>query len=85
MDESKEVRNLCDNIKFLRRVTKLSKEKMSKLLGISARSLTAIEKGTLPPRLGCEFLVEVYRKFGIEPIELFYEWDFEKILQAIEK
>lgn len=40
---------------------------MAKLIGIGTKSLTLIENGRLPPRLGCDVLFEIQKEFGIAP------------------
>lgn len=63
----------CENIRRLRAKHHLSRKGMAKQLGISVYSLNLIEKGTIPDRLTCEVIFEVYRRFGISPKMLFSE------------
>ena len=71
MDSNEQLLNFCKNVKSLRQYCKLSKTKMSKLLGISVNSLTKIENGKIPERLNCYVLVRIYNIFGIKMSEIF--------------
>lgn len=71
MEKNDEIRILCENIKKLRGICKLSKKEMASTLGISVSSLTKLENGILPPRLDCYFLIQIYRNFGITPSQMF--------------
>ena len=53
------------NIAWLRKHHGLSKREMAQRLSISVGTLNKIERGVLPPRLGCEILFAVYRCFGV--------------------
>ena len=55
------------NITWLRKKHGLSKVAMANMLGISRYTLNKIERGRMPPRLGCEIFLTIYRKFGIRP------------------
>ncbi len=71
MTHKKYTAALCYNIKQLRLTNQLSKRKMARLLGISTRSLTMIERGEIPPRLTCKILFQVCGTFYITPDRLF--------------
>ena len=71
MEKNDEIRILCENIKKLRSICKMSKKEMASTLGISVASLTKLENGILPPRLDCCFLIQIYRNFGITPSQMF--------------
>ena len=59
------------NIAFIRRKYGISKKQMSKLLGISVRSLNVIEGGEMPPRLTADIIVNVWTEFHLRPSDLF--------------
>lgn len=61
----------CENVKRLRQKEKLSKREMSKILGIGVKTLTAIESGIIPPRMGCTMLLKIHKSFGIRPEDMF--------------
>ncbi len=61
---------LCDNIRLLRERAGLSQREMAKRLGVSIRSISMLEKGSVPKRLSCEILFKLHLKFGINPTDL---------------
>ncbi len=63
--------NFCNNVKRLRKQSGLSRKEMAKKLGIGIKSLSMIEGGVLPKRLGAEIIFEIYNNFGINPREIF--------------
>ena len=71
MEKLSDTQILCQNIKFLRQKHKLSKNKMSQILGIGTKTLTQIENGILPPRMSSEPLFRIQSHFGIRPQQLF--------------
>ncbi len=71
MKKNNEIRILCENIKSLRSICKMSKKEIASKLGISVASLTKLENGILPPQLNCDFLFQIYRNFGITPAQMF--------------
>lgn len=71
MNKETEIMLFCENIKSIRKTNKLSKKEMAKLIGIGTKSLTLIENGRLPPKLGCDVLFEIQKKFGIAPKTIF--------------
>ena len=73
MKKETEIMFFCENIKALRKINNLSKKEMAKLIGIGTKSLTLIENGRLPPRLGCDVLFEIQKNFGIAPKTMFSE------------
>ena len=60
-----------ENIKCIRKKAGLSQKEMACILGISASTLSKIEKGVLPPRLSCSVLFRLQQNFGIHPKDLF--------------
>lgn len=56
----------CENVRLLRKREGLTQKEMAKRLKISVKSLSRIEKGTVPPRLSCEIVVNIYFEFGID-------------------
>ena len=71
MENDKQLLTFCKNIKALRKYYNFSKEKMSRLLGISVNSLTKIESCKVPKQLSCNILVYIYTFFGIGMAEIF--------------
>ncbi len=59
------------NIACLRKAYRLSKKEMAKRLGIGVGSLTKIERGEIPARLGCQVIIRASATFGIRPAALF--------------
>lgn len=58
------------NITWLRKHYGLSKKEMAKRLEIGLFTLNKIEKGELPPRLTCDIIFCVHKKFGIGMAEV---------------
>lgn len=58
---------LCKNIKDLREFYKISKKSMSKLLGISVKSLTNLENGYIPQRMSVNVIIRICNIFNIMP------------------
>lgn len=71
MDTNKELRFFCENLHRLRMAHGLSKTKMTAILGISVKTLTLVESGIVPSRLGSSVLLRIHRYFGIKPHQLF--------------
>ena len=46
-------------------------DEMAKRLGISVKTLLAVEKGQLPPRLSFSILFRIQQEFGVSPKDLF--------------
>ena len=63
----KQVENLLYNIKWIRKQNRISKKKMSEILGISLCQLNKIENGILPERLQAEIVFRIWHYFGIHP------------------
>lgn len=61
----------CENLKNIRKSYGYSKVKMARLLGIGVKSLSLIESGIIPPRLGCEVLIRITNTFGVSPSGIF--------------
>ncbi len=55
----------CYNVAYLRLSNKLSKEEMSKILGIGINSLNKIEQSIIPPRLSVKVLFRIQKYFGV--------------------
>lgn len=62
---SPELYILCENIKYLRSITKLSKREMAEKLGIGIKTLSLIEEGIFPQHLRSQMLINIYNNFGI--------------------
>lgn len=66
-----EILNFCKNVKFLRENNNLSKKEMAKILGIGIGSLTKLEKGEIPERMGANVIINICDYFHILPNKLF--------------
>ncbi len=66
-----EARQFGENIKKLRKSKGLSQKEMAQTLNIGVKSLSALEKGTTPPRLNTSIIIKMYRIFGIKPSQMF--------------
>ena len=71
MERDEDIQVFLRNITLLRKSRGLSKKEMAKKLRIGVWSLNKIERGELPPRLGADVFLAVYRNFGIYPSALF--------------
>lgn len=70
MVEDKDIEILCRNLLYLRKKRRLTQKEMAKLLGIGVGSLRRIERGELPPGVGCGMLFNAHSAFGIPPAVL---------------
>ncbi len=68
-----EMDNFCKNMKRLREANTLSKKEMAQKLKVSVATISKIEKGTIPPRLGCSILFSIHDEFGIMPSKMLDE------------
>ena len=66
-----EIKELCKNLRELRKALGLSVTSMAKRLHISPQSLLSLENENLPPRLSVSFLFRIEEEFGISPKEMF--------------
>ena len=66
-------RIFCENIRALRNDTGHSVTAMAKRLHTNPKTLTALERGTIPPRLSCEILFRLEEEFGIKPQDMLGE------------
>ena len=66
-----EIKELCKNLRELRKALGLSVTSMAKRLHISPQSLRSLENENLPPRLSVSFLFRIEEEFGISPKEMF--------------
>ena len=65
---------LTHNLLWLRKKRGYSQKTMAQLMGIGVKSLRALERGELPPRLTVACLPPVCRHFQISLSELFGTW-----------
>ena len=63
----------CHNMLKLRKHLGMTQKDFAKALHIGVRSLSLIEKGRIPDRLGATILIRIYHCFGIMPSEMFSE------------
>lgn len=66
-----ETKRFCENIKELRKVNGLSQKEMAQKLDISVKSLSMLEKGTIPPRLSMSIVIKIHKSFGVKPAQMF--------------
>lgn len=72
MDYEEQARNLCRNIRWLRKTHGLSKSRMAAIMGISVKSLSLLESGVIPKRVGCDALWNIRVYFHVSIKDLFY-------------
>lgn len=63
----------CRNMLTLRKHLCMSQKEFAKALNIGVHSLSMIEKGCIPNRLGATILIRIYECFGILPSEMLCE------------
>lgn len=63
----------CKNMLILRKHLGMTQRDFSKALQIGVHSLSQIEKGRIPDRLGAIILIRIFYCFGIMPSEMFSE------------
>ena len=73
MHQSVEIQNFCSNIRLLRRCMGLSQKRAAKLLHVSPRTLSRLEAGEMPPRIGCEILFYAQQVYGVSLCRLLGE------------
>ena len=71
MTQNFEFMIFCQNIRTLRERNHLSRRKMAKLLHITPKTLSLLERGTLPARTSATVIFHLSRAFGIPPKDLF--------------
>lgn len=64
-----ELQNFSHNVKWLRETHHLSRTKMSKLLGVTIKTLTRIEAGDTPKHLTMRVLFRIWDHFGVHPVD----------------
>ena len=68
---------LCQNICYLRKRHGLTKSRMAAIMGIGVKSLTMLENGSIPKRLGCDVLWNISRYFHVSIKDLFLPMEDE--------
>ncbi|WP_420885261.1 helix-turn-helix domain-containing protein [Candidatus Soleaferrea massiliensis] len=61
----------CYHVKALRSKHQLSQKQMSRIMGISVKSLSTLEAGMMPPRLRVTVIFRLSEHFHLEPRQLF--------------
>lgn len=81
-EQDAELKNLCFNISYLRFKHGLTKQEMSKILGVPLRTLNFIEdKYIVPESIDVEVLFRMYDYFGYK-LPLFFDFicgDYTKV------
>lgn len=67
MQITNELETLSHNIVRLRKKHGLSKKEMASILGIGVKSLSRIENGDFPKRIGVHLIINIWEHFGILP------------------
>lgn len=67
----KENEIFCKNMLILRKHLGMTQRDFAKALRIGVHSLSLIEQGRIPARLGATILIKIYVCFGIMPSEMF--------------
>ena len=70
MTQKEEYENVCENIRYLRRVSGLSRTAMARRLHITVKTLDVLEAGTFPERINIRFFFQVSQTFGVPPRRL---------------
>lgn len=70
MIQKEEYKNVCDNIRYLRRTSGLSRSSMARKLHITVKTLDLLEAGTFPERINIRFFFQVSQTFGVSPRRL---------------
>ncbi len=65
MKKQEELLNFCHNVKVVRQREALSKKKMAEIMGIGQHSLSLIENGVFPNRLGINAVTNFCFAFDI--------------------
>ncbi len=68
---NRELQNFCKNIAYLRKKYNYSKSQLASILGTSAKAITRLEQGIIPPTLSCFILVHLDNYFHIPPDAMF--------------
>ncbi|MGN0570719.1 MAG: helix-turn-helix domain-containing protein [Candidatus Fimenecus sp.] len=71
MKKTEELQIFCKNITDLRVKNNLTQKEMAEKLGIAPASISMLEQGIVPPKLGCAIFVSIYKHFGIVPKDMF--------------
>ena len=71
MNIKKDIQIFCENVKSIRRSNHLTQKEMAAILGIGVHSLSRLEKGEMPRRMGVKVLFNIHKHFGILPKDLF--------------
>lgn len=70
-EQDPELLNFCRKIRCLRQRHHLSRSRMAAILGISTKTLSALEQDIFPSRLGCVTLWYAGKYFRLAPHLLF--------------
>lgn len=70
MINSEQYKNICTNIRYLRKSYSLSRSVMAHRIGVSVKTLDTIESGIIPARCGAHIFYNPYYSFGVLPSEL---------------
>ena len=70
MNTEEHCRNICHNIRFLRRKYGLSRTAMARRIHVTIKTLDSMEAGVIPDRIGIYFLYYVQQAFDIAPQDL---------------
>ena len=71
MTHETRMQTFCVNIRSLRTRCGLSKQTMAHILGIGVKTLTTLESGVVPRRLGGSVLIRAAEFFGMSTDALF--------------
>ena len=67
MLKGNEYKNVCDNIRWLRRQRGLSRTATAKKLHIALKTLDLLESGVFPERINIGIFFYVHQVFGVSP------------------
>lgn len=70
---NQEFEYFCENVKFLRQRASLSQKEMARIMKVSVKTLSRIEHGELPLRLGVEVAMRLCSRFCVSADQLLFQ------------
>lgn len=72
MNKESEIKVFTDNLRYLRKKHGFTQRQAAALLGVGVHSISLLEKGVLPPRLGVLFVEKAAKLYHVRISALFY-------------
>lgn len=76
MRSNNDAQIFCKNVRYLRIKNGLTQKRMAQIMGIGVSCLRLLESGSIPPRMSCEILYQLYDTFLIST-DLLLSYDLE--------